>query len=216
MDQRKHLVHHSYDTIAAKWAQEREAMEDPREREWLSRFRASLVGRRVLELGCGGGVVLRQLAAQGLQAVGVDFSRVQLERARVMCPSAALVQADLTEVEFAFDSMDGVVIYDSLWHVPREEHGAVFERTRRWSRVGAPLLVTVGVLSDEEERELNATGERQFNHFRRAAHALCGEPMFYSAWTKEMTLTLLCKAGYDVVGADETPGRALLLLARAS
>jgi SAM-dependent methyltransferase len=199
MDDRKRLVRKSYDAISTTWGRDREAMDDPRERDWLARFSAALVGTRVLELGCGGGVILRQLEARGLRTIGVDFSPAQLERARAACPLAVLVQADLAGVEFAPDSFDGVVIYDSLWHVPREEHGAVLERVRRWLVRGAPLLLTVG--APEEAGEGDTT--------------LCGEQMFYAAWPREVTFELLRRAGFNLVAFDDAPDRALILLARA-
>lgn len=51
----------------------------------------------VLDLGCGAGIpATQQLASHGLRVVGVDFSAVQLARARRLVPAASLVQADMT------------------------------------------------------------------------------------------------------------------------
>jgi cyclopropane fatty-acyl-phospholipid synthase-like methyltransferase len=201
MDPRKVIVRAAYDAIADRWGREREAMDDPREQAWIDRFCAALPGPRVLELGCGGGVVLRSLVARGLRSTGVDVSGVQLDRARAACPSAALVQGDLAEVEFAPASFDGVIAYDCLWHVPREEHGSIFAAIRRWVVDGAPLLISVAAIDDKDPREPDAT--------------LCGAPIYYSGWPRATTMALLAAARFEIVGVDDTADRALLVLARA-
>lgn len=201
MDRRKKLVRDAYDSIAEKWGRERDAIDDPRERAWLERFCASLIGDRVLDLGCGGGALLARLVARGLHVTGVDFSRAQLDRARATCPSALLVQGDLAEVAFARAIFDGAIIYDSLWHLPREEHGVALLRIRRWVGDGAPLLLTVGALATTDPSDLHTQ--------------LCGAPIYYSGWPRDTTLDLLRGAGFDLVAFDESPERALVVLARA-
>jgi cyclopropane fatty-acyl-phospholipid synthase-like methyltransferase len=202
VDSRKLVVRDAYDTIADTWGPERDAMNDPREHHWLARFCSLLTGERVLDLGCGGGAILTRLVACGLRATGVDFSRAQLDRARARCRSALLLQADMTQVEFEPASFDGVLIYDSLWHVPREEHGAVLTRVRRWSVDGAPLLLTVGALDPNDPREPDGH--------------LCGAPIYYSAWPRETTFDLLRLASYELIAFDDSSERPFLVLARAT
>lgn len=201
MDRRKAIVREAYDAIAATWGCEREAMDDPRERVWLERFCSLLPGTRVLELGCGGGAILKPLIARGLSVTGVDLSRAQLARARAACPSALLVEGDMARVELAPASFDGVIIYDSLWHVPREEHAAVLTRVRRSAVEHAPLLFTVGALDPNDPREPDAQ--------------LCGAPIYYSAWPRQTTLDLLRRANFELLAFDDAPERAFLVLARA-
>ncbi len=169
MDPRKQTVREAYDAIAETWGRGRDAMDDPRERAWLERFCSSLTGARVLDLGCGGGAITTRMVARGLRVTGVDFSRAQLNHARVACPSAMLVQGDLAEVEFAPASFDGVNVYDSLWHLPREEHGPVLARIRRWVIEGAFLLLTVGALDPGDPGRAAYTALRCTDLLRRLA-----------------------------------------------
>jgi len=201
VDRRKALVREAYDAIAETWGRERDAMDDPRERAWVERFCAALAGARVLDLGCGGGAILSRLVARGLRVTGVDFSRAQLARAQAASPSALLVQGDLAEVAFAAASFDGVIAYDCLWHLPREEHGAVLIRMRHWVVEGAQLLLTVGALDAGDPGEMHTL--------------LCGAPIYYAGWPRDTTFELLRRARFDVVAFDESPGRASLVLARA-
>ena len=96
-----------------------------------------VAGKRILDVGCGEGAQLRQLAAAGATGVGLDCSARQLEKAR-----AAPLQADETYVDgvaedmpFADGFFDIVMLYNSLHHVP-VEHMA--EALAEAARVVAP------------------------------------------------------------------------------
>ncbi len=63
---------------------------------------------RVLDLGCGTGLVSEQLAARGCEVVGVDISTPMLERARVRVPQATFVVAPAEELPFESGRFDAV------------------------------------------------------------------------------------------------------------
>jgi SAM-dependent methyltransferase len=54
--------------------------------------------RTVLDAGCGTGRVARQLAAQGIEVVGVDGDESMIATARRLAPDLEWVVADLTEL----------------------------------------------------------------------------------------------------------------------
>jgi len=100
---------------------------------------------RVLDLGCGAGIpATRDLTAHGLQVLGVDFSAVQLRRARRLVPAARLVQADMTQLSLQPGSLDAVVSFYALIHVPLADQRLLFPRIRDWLRPGGYALVIVG------------------------------------------------------------------------
>ena len=101
-------------------------------------------GARVIDLGCGAGIpATRQLASHGLQVLGVDFSAVQLHRARRLVPAARFVQADMAALHLRPASADAVAAFYSLIHVPLEDQQALFPRIRGWLRPGGYLLAIV-------------------------------------------------------------------------
>lgn len=107
----------------------------------------SRVGARgsVLDLGCGNGVPMaRDLAAAGLAVTGVDFSAVQIERARRLVPAGTFRQADITAVEFPAASFDAVVCLYAIIHVPLDEQPALLARIASWLRPGGWFLATTG------------------------------------------------------------------------
>jgi SAM-dependent methyltransferase len=100
---------------------------------------------RVVDLGCGAGIpATRELASHGLRVLGVDFSAVQLYRARRLVPAAGFVRADMTALRLRPASVDAVVAFYSLIHVPVADQQALFPRIRGWLRPGGYFLAIVG------------------------------------------------------------------------
>jgi ubiquinone/menaquinone biosynthesis C-methylase UbiE len=73
-------------------------------------------GRRVLEVGCGTGLILSRLAPEAASAYGVDLSPNMLQGARDRGLSVALGSA--TSLPFRDDSFDLVCSFKVLAHVP--------------------------------------------------------------------------------------------------
>jgi ubiquinone/menaquinone biosynthesis C-methylase UbiE len=55
----------------------------------------------VLEVGCGGGILLRDVLATGARATGVDHSAEMVELARERAPGAEVIRADAAALPFA-------------------------------------------------------------------------------------------------------------------
>jgi SAM-dependent methyltransferase len=86
--------------------------------------------RRVLELACGTGSILKQLQPD-YEVVGVDRSEEMLQIAAQKVPQARLVHSDMTRVSLD-ETFDVVLcVYDSINHLLRyDEWEAVFDRAR--------------------------------------------------------------------------------------
>jgi SAM-dependent methyltransferase len=148
----RNLVRRGYDAISFAYRSD-EGEADPASGADVSRYAgwvaelAGLLpsGARVLDLGCGIGLpTTRQLTQHGLQVLGVDFSGVQLGRARRLVPAARLVQADVSELQLRSCCLDAVVSFYALIHVPLADQQALFPRIRGWLRPGGWFLATVG------------------------------------------------------------------------
>ncbi len=98
--------------------------------------------RRVLEVGCGEGVVLATLAARlppGTRFDGLELDETALEQARVRCAAATLVRGDACELPFGDQSFDLVVCLEVLEHLP--EPARALRELRRVARGGCLLSV---------------------------------------------------------------------------
>jgi SAM-dependent methyltransferase len=113
---------------------------------WVDELASLLPGHaRVLDLGCGAGVPgTLALTRHGLQVAGVDFSPVQLARARTLVPAARFVQADMAAFSLRPASVDAVTAFYSLIHLPVPDQRALLPRLTTWLRPGGFVLAIVG------------------------------------------------------------------------
>ena len=146
------LVRRGYDTISMAYrgddgtAAACSAEDVSRYAGWTAELAERLpVAARVVDLGCGAGIpATRDLAGHGLQVLGVDFSPVQLGRAHRLVPAARFVQADMTAFSLRPGSVDAVVSFYALIHVPLADQQALIPRVREWIRPGGYLLAITG------------------------------------------------------------------------
>jgi SAM-dependent methyltransferase len=164
------------------------------------------VGADVLELGCGAGVPMTARLAVGRHLLGVDVSAEQIRRARENVPSATFVQADLTTIEREPESLDAVVAFYSLTHVPRERLAGLFERILRWLRPGGVFIASLGVEDDPGGVDED----------------WLGVPMYFSQFSARVNRRLVAEAGFEIEQAEvlAEPGdrfgaRFLWIVARA-
>ena len=99
-------------------------------------------GSTVVDLGCGPGDPATRLLSEQHDVVGVDLSAGQLRIARRLAPRASLVQADLVELALQPSSVDAVVSFYALGHLPSEAHVPLIERIGSWLRPGGLFLTS--------------------------------------------------------------------------
>lgn len=168
---------------------------------WLNELTPLLAdGDPVLDLGCGCGVPASRLLAERFDVTGVDFSPVQIGRARRLVPRAHFLCADMSEVHFDPESFAAIVSFFALIHVPVEEQPAIVGKLYQWLRPGGYLMATVGSRS--------WTGIDP--------HWL-GAPMYWSHADRDTYLRWLAEAGLTPLWdrfIPEGSGGHTLLLAR--
>jgi len=173
-------VPQAYDRIADKFFADRSTQ--LRERKYLDLTVAGLpVGASVLDLGCGTGrPIAEELVARGYVVTGVDGSAKMLEIARRNLPGMRLIHARMEDVEFA-QRFSAAIVWDSLFHVPRDQHAAIYAKLSRWIEPGGRLLLSSGGTED--------TGFTSVMH---------GETFFYSSWSPAKVVQLLEAANFAV------------------
>ncbi len=174
------LVKKGYNKIAVQYQADRQTFDNKKELEEL----ASLLpkGAKVLDAGCGAGVpAAKFLADSRFEVVGIDFSENMLKLARKNVPNATFIRKDMTKLDFADNSFDGLTALYSIIHVPREKHAPLFESFHRILKPEGIMLVCLG--PDEWE----ATTEYH------------GTNMFWSHYSPEKTLQLVNDAGFQTI-----------------
>jgi SAM-dependent methyltransferase len=139
-------------------------------------------GAAVLDGGCGAGrPVAEALRRAGLAVTGLDLSHRQLVLARDLGWAAA-VQGDLAALPFPDGAFAGVVSYYAIFHLPREEHPAVFAELHRVLRAGGLALLCLGSRDLPEDCDPDSW---------------LGQPMYWSQFDAPTNIALLGAAGFD-------------------
>ncbi|MGR3570445.1 class I SAM-dependent DNA methyltransferase [Brevirhabdus sp.] len=115
------------------------------EARWLARFAACLpAGGQVLDLGCGAGEpIARWFLAEGFRLTGVDVAPAMLDIARRRWPEVDWHEADMRRLDLG-QRFDGIVAWDSLFHLTAEDQRHMISRIADHLRPGGTLLATVG------------------------------------------------------------------------
>jgi SAM-dependent methyltransferase len=97
-------------------------------------------GERIVDLGCAAGAVTHYLSTFGCDPVGVDSSRVAIEKAGSLFPALRFEVADVTELPFEDESFDKAVAADLVEHLDDGAFARMLAEARR-------VLVPGGTLS---------------------------------------------------------------------
>jgi len=129
---------HYYDQFSAGYENERHHGYHALVDELEARLAADYgQGLRVLEAGCGTGMILKEVAKSARRAIGVDLSSGMLGRAHRR--GLTVVQSSVTALPFADASFDVVCSFKVLAHVP-QIRAAVAEAARVTVPGGVMLL----------------------------------------------------------------------------
>jgi SAM-dependent methyltransferase len=176
------------------WSQDLEPMLAPLYRATLDAL-APLAGRRLLDVGCGSGLVLQLAAAEGAQVSGLDATAALLAVAGTRVPAADLREGDLEELPYDDAAFDVVCAFNSIQYAD-DPVGAVAEMARV-CRVGG--RVALGMWGDPARCETDAL----FARLRSLAPAAPGAAAPLLLSHEGVVEELFEAAGLEVDGGGE-------------
>ncbi|MDA1347901.1 MAG: class I SAM-dependent methyltransferase [Chloroflexi bacterium] len=184
-------VARGYDLIGdrySSWAGEsRDAVRTKYERVLIG---GSPAGSGLLDLGCGNGIPTTRRLARHFHTTAVEISSLQAMRARSNLPTARVICADMTRLQFGPESFDAVSAFFSIIHVPRDEQGALVDSIAAWLRPGGVMVATM------MSRSLDTGWEDDW----------LGAPMYWSGNGVEKNVGLIEGAGLMAESAEvESP-----------
>lgn len=174
------LIRKSYNQVAKAYTEDRASW---RGNKYLQRFIRELPKRAsILDLGCGDGVPVDEiLIKKNFLVTGLDISEVQIERARRNCPRGSFQVKDMAGLEFGEYSVDAVVAYYSIFHLPRKKHLEFLKKINSFLETGGKILITMG--------------DKDFE----GLHDFHGVQMWSSHYGIEKNRELVKEAGFDIL-----------------
>lgn len=176
-------MQNSYDHIAEQWhANFRGESYVDRVLGYVNVVLAGLQpGTKVLDLGCGtGNPIARYIVENGFRLIAVDESKKMLEIARTVVPQAEFIHSDMISVQLE-EGFGAAIAWDSIFHVERKHHAAIFGKLAKSLEPGGRLLLSVGGSGADE-----ITSE------------MFGHTFFYSGHEPDLTRQLLEAAGFEI------------------
>ncbi len=185
--------------------------------EAFAQFVEARPGQRLLDVGCGPGALVRHMARQGCQAVGVDADPAMVARAEELAaemPGAEFRQGSVLALPFADAEFDLVTATNVIFLLPDPVAG--LREMARVCKVGgrvamlnpAPRLTEAAARAYAAEAGLNEFDAFSLTHWGRIAES---QPRFTRADLK----TMLPAAGLKPEKVEAAVGRGLALFVRA-
>jgi ubiquinone/menaquinone biosynthesis C-methylase UbiE len=182
MTPRADMNRESYDAVAHQWDETRLLLSDSEKRILDVLLQRTPAGANALDLGCGTGrPIAEYLVSQQLHVTGVDQSAAMLQLARNRLPEQHWILSSLENFEPAGE-FAAVIAWDSLFHIPREEHAAILARVRAVIPRGGRLALTVG---GSEHPAFTDT--------------MLGHTFFYDSHSPEAAMALLSGLQFEII-----------------
>ena len=188
----------SYDSIAGRWLEPHLESNGIRQHEHSLKFRPD--GGVALDVGSGcSGRFIRLLQGRGYQVEGLDVSAQMIALAKERNPDVTFHHADVCEWSPP-RQYDFITAWDSICHVPLENHEAVLRKLCGALAPGGVFIWTTGGLDEPAEKRDSAMGP----------------PVYYSVLGIPKTLQTLSDAGCICrhLEYDQLPERHLFLIAQ--
>ena len=134
----------NYDLISEDWGRARKTL-PPKDRLLFNQFIDTLPEKaRILDLGCGTGIpIAKLLSDKGFSLLGIDRSEKLLKVAQENVPNAIFQRGEIEDyhIEGAYE---GVVMWDSLFHIPAGKHRAILEKIYQSLTLGGLIILSSG------------------------------------------------------------------------
>lgn len=142
----------------------------------------------ILELGCGPGIpITALLLSSGAHVLANDISPAQIALAKTKThphpqnSQVKFVAGDMATLSLPPSTLDGVVCFFTLFHLPRAEQPPMLSKIHSWLKVGG-LLVCNFATFDEEEIYGEMMG--------------CG--IFWSGFGVQENRAMVAEAGFEI------------------
>ncbi|HUR88065.1 MAG TPA: bifunctional 2-polyprenyl-6-hydroxyphenol methylase/3-demethylubiquinol 3-O-methyltransferase UbiG [Ramlibacter sp.] len=166
--------------------------------DWIQSY-GPLAGKRVLDVGCGGGILSDSMARKGAQVVGIDLATKALRVAQIHALEAQTPNVDYREVSAEAlaatepESFDAVTCMEMLEHVP--DPASVVRACSRLVKPGGMVFISTINRNPKSFMFAIVGAEYVLNLLPRGTHE-------YMKFVRPSELAAYCRAaGLEVAGS---------------
>jgi 2-polyprenyl-6-hydroxyphenyl methylase/3-demethylubiquinone-9 3-methyltransferase len=175
---------------------------NPLRLDWIDSL-APLGGTRVVDVGCGGGILADAMARRGADVLGIDLATKALKVAQLHALEAATPRVEYREIaaealaEEAPERFDVVTCMEMLEHVP--DPASVVAACARLARPGGSVFFSTinrnakafafAIVGAEHVLKLLPKGTHEYAKFLR--------PSELAAWCRDASLDLVATRGLE-------------------
>ncbi len=176
---------HSYNLIASDWDSVRTTLSSAEVRFLGVLCEHLQPGSHVLDLGCGTGrPIAEHLAGRNLAVTGVDQAESMLSLATKRLPGHSWILSSIEEY-VPTQAFSAALAWDSLFHIPRAAHAAIFARVRACLPPRGRFALTVGGSAHEPFSD-----------------TMFGRTFFYDSHPPEIAISLLQTERFEVLHSE--------------
>lgn len=161
MEDYKQKTVDSYNKNIKKITEKFTKLTDVQRRYEFNRFIELLKGKKILDLGCGGGDHAQYFKEQELDVTAIDLSEEMIK----ICKQKGLnaIQMDIEKLEFEDNAFDGIWAVTSLLHVPKTKIDSVLQKLNKILKKEGILYVCLK--EGEGEKMINDQSGNRFFAF---------------------------------------------------
>lgn len=159
------ITQKAYNKHGARWA--RDHRDPDFWRNEFEKFKAHTTGKKILDVGCGGGTAAVLFAAEGFEYFGIDISETMVKEARKNLGLANVKFAVMSvyDLDFPPKAFDGFWAASSLHHIPKGRMRSVLTKLHAILKEGGTGFVAVKEGHGEELVEWYNSDKRFFTYY---------------------------------------------------
>lgn len=188
----------TYNAISSIYVEE--ATLDHEDKSYIDSFLETISVNKILDLGCGPGILSKYLSDLGYDVTGVDFAEQMISIARGIAPKANFIVSDIASLELD-DKFDGIVLAHFLIHFSKEENIQILNKLHTLMNPDASLFIqfSANLTPGIQDEPLDDTGKLK---------------MWRYSYDEDSMLELLDNCNYDTT-FSETKGKLVTMISKA-
>lgn len=123
-----------------------------RKATWVKKHSEIPPGSKILDLGCGDGMLDVWLSRMGMEITAVDRNSNVIQKAFSIDDThkVKFIAADLKEVDFSAESFDVVIFIEASGLMSKEEELRIFKKVHSWLKPGGKFVLDCPAIVEEK------------------------------------------------------------------